>query len=819
MPPAKLPVNRWTTLYAGQSPTHVPGRMVWLPGSRQGLVTVRAVQLAWWNVKGRESAIYTEGLFFSPEKGAWDRRPMRFAENLNMDRDSTGPACAWLPGLKKVLLVHPPEVLRPKPDGTAWPDVTGWLYDPERSEWTPIKSGVSMSDRPSDFGAAPSQGQYQNRWAGPAHDRVPRWGAVAYDAHNREAVFFGGGGPWGRVGNEKEKVAPGDWIFDEVRRRVRRLTPDDAGKVAEARKWFPGHCGTWVFSEETLTWKPIEQPLGRQPPGRIVPALAYDAQHKKIVLFGGDDYTRCLGDTWVYDCATRTWQEVHPKVSPPPRALAAMVYVPGQDAVLMAGGYGSGWQGRSDTWIYRVAENTWTRLAVDVPAPAAYASADVDHDTKAVLLFGANAHLAASGFSLGFSTHAAVCALRLDLASAPISAAPADPGSSHHCKGPYDFSTPLPAEYLSEANQGLDAEAGRKLLAGLPANTWVLRKMPLVPRGRQWGSYVYDARRHTVLAWGGGHWGYTGNDVHEYDVVANRWRTQADPVAYTVRWWHGMGNYYIMSFQGWKLMGLHASRAYGVDVPSDSLLTLHGDVYSLKHHMVVGNIGLCPGGSIMASQIRECYVGAPHGLYAYGASGELGPAVHRADVAAGRWDLVAKGGPPKYNEHNHACYDSTRDRIVYFHAVRGKWSGAPAPGDPAAVWTFDFKTRKWTGQQPAGPEPVRPLGTSTYIPAMDAAFMIYAPEQGEGPEAMYFYKVGQRKWFTAAVKGDAALPNRTGRDSSPFYDPELKLLVRATHGGLADGLIQLLVMRLEPDALELAPLQSPGETPKTRSSQ
>jgi hypothetical protein len=766
---------------------------------------VRAVQLAWWNVKGRESPIYTEGLFFSPEKGAWDRRPTRFVENLNMDRDSTGPACTWLPGLKKVLLVHPPEVIRPRPDGTAAPEVTGWLYEPERNEWTPIKSGVSMSDRPSDFGQAPSQGTYQNRWAGPVHQRMPRWGGVVYDAHNREVLFFGGGGPWGRVGKEKEKVRPGDWIFDEGKHRVRRLTPDDASKVDKACKWFPGHCGTWTLSEETLTWKPIAQPLARQPSGRIVPSMAYDAQHKKIVLFGGDDYTRCLGDTWVYDCVTRTWQEVHPKDSPPPRAFAAMVYVPGQNAVLMAGGYGSGWQGRSDAWVYRLAENTWTRLGVDLLVPVAYASADIDPETKAVILFGANAHLEASGFSLGFSTHATVSALRLNMASASRSDAQADPGFPYHCKAPYDFSTPLPQEYLSEANEGLDPKAGRKLLAELPANTWVLRKMPLRPHGRQWGSYAYDVRSHTVLAWGGGHWGYTGNDVHEFDVIASRWRTQADPVAYTVRWWHGMGNYFTMSFQGWKLMGLHASRAYGVDVVSDSLLTLHGDVYSLKHHRVVGNIGICPGGSIQASQVRECYVSTPHGLYAYGESKELGPAMHRANVAEGRWDLMAQGGPSRYNEHNHVCYDSTRDRLVYFHAVRGKWSGAPAPDDPALVWTFDFKTRKWAEEKPAGPEPVRPLGTSTYIPDMDAAFVIYAPEQGDGPETMYFYKVGERRWYKAVVKGDAALPNRSGRDSSPFYDPQLNLMVRATHGGLADGFVQILLMRLDPKTLELAP--------------
>jgi hypothetical protein len=79
-------------------------------------------------------------------------------------------------------------------------------------------------------------------------------------------------------------------------------------------------------------------------------------------------------------------------------------------------------------------------------------------------------------------------------------------------------------------------------------------------------------------------------------------------------------------------------------------------------------------------------------------------------------------------------------------------------------------------------------------------------------------QVGQRKWFTAVVRGDAALPNRTGRDSSPFYDAQLKLLVRATHGGLAEGFIQVLVMRLDPEALDLAPFHGPAGTQKITPS-
>jgi hypothetical protein len=842
MPLSNLPANRWTTLYAGPAPSHAPARLVWLPSRHEGFL---------WNTARRlgpyEPLKYTEGQFFLPEQGTWQPRQVKFGGFGRPEKLVSGPMAVWLSGIRKVLLLHPQELFRPRKEAGAagpqpkraaartrmdpksqpeagpqllvWPELAGWLFDPERTEWTPIERDVSFSDHPADFGAAPSQGQRANQWAGPVHSRIPSCGALVYDAHNREAVLIGGGGPWGRVGKEKEQVRPGDWIYDEPVHRVRRLTSDEAGGVTKAREWFPGHCGTWLFSEQTLAWKPIDQPLGRQPCGRILPAATYDASLKKIVLFGGDDYTRCLDDTWVYDCATRTWTEVPPPVSPPARACAGMASVAGEEVVLLTGGYAAGWKGLCDTWVYDIAANTWTRLAAELPVPAPYCSADADPATGALIVYGANADMVISGFSHGYSTHAVVSAMRLDVGSAPKATVPPPVRApTYHCSAGILFSQPLPEDLLGAKNPGLDPKAGRKAVADLPANTWVLRTTPLAIRGRQWGSYAYDVLSHRLLAWGGGHFGYIGNDIDEYDVVANRWRSQTDPRALAPRWDHGLGTYHTMSFQGWKLMGLHASRAYGVDAVSDSLLTLHGDVYSLKHHMVVGNIGLCPGGSILPSQLREFYVSTPHGLYAYGASKELGPALHRANVAKGRWDLVAQGGPPRYNEHNHACYDSMRDRIVYFHAVRGKWSGALAPDDPAVVWTFDFKTRTWAEEKPVGPEPVRPLGTATYIPEMDAAFMIYAPEQGERPETMYFYKIGERKWFTAAVQGDAALPNRTGRDSSPFYDPHLKLLVRATHGGLAEGFIQILLLRLEPKTLALAPFQPPEAAPKTPSS-
>jgi hypothetical protein len=85
---------------------------------------------------------------------------------------------------------------------------------------------------------------------------------------------------------------------------------------------------------------------------------------------------------------------------------------------------------------------------------------------------------------------------------------------------------------------------------------------------------------------------------------------------------------------------------------------------------------------------------------------------------------------------------------------------------------------------------------------MDAVLVVFGdPKAGrKGRETMYFYKCAERKWYTAPHVGEHKhLPNTTGRDSSIFYDPELKLVLRATTGAGVD----IHVMRLVPEKLDL----------------
>lgn len=44
-----------------------------------------------------------------------------------------------------------------------------------------------------------------------------------------------------------------------------------------------------------------------------------------------------------------------------------------------------------------------------------------------------------------------------------------------------------------------------------------------------WSGGAYDTRRDRLLAWGGGHYAYAGNEIYAFDIVSLRWQRLSDP--------------------------------------------------------------------------------------------------------------------------------------------------------------------------------------------------------------------------------------------------------------------------------------------------
>jgi hypothetical protein len=117
---------------------------------------------------------------------------------------------------------------------------------------------------------------------------------------------------------------------------------------------------------------------------RMSPALAYDALHDRVVVFGGDPGGAPLADTWQWD--GKLWTQIA-DTGPSARHSASMAYDPQTQRIVLFGG-ASGPDLLADTWAWDGAE--WTQVADTGPlARAGHAMAYSSALTRVVLFGGA----------------------------------------------------------------------------------------------------------------------------------------------------------------------------------------------------------------------------------------------------------------------------------------------------------------------------------------------------------------------------------------------------------------------------------------------
>jgi len=138
---------------------------------------------------------------------------------------------------------------------------------------------------------------------------------------------------------------------------------------------------TWVWNG--TTWA-LQTPAA-SPTARYGASMAYDAARGKVVLFGGDGPSGYLNDTWVWDGTN--WTEESPGSSPPVRYAATMAYDAAHGQVVLFGGYSSISGALGDTWAWN--GTNWAQETPATSPSARYAAAmafDAPHGQT--VLFG-----------------------------------------------------------------------------------------------------------------------------------------------------------------------------------------------------------------------------------------------------------------------------------------------------------------------------------------------------------------------------------------------------------------------------------------------
>lgn len=193
---------------------------------------------------------------------------------------------------------------------------------------------------------------------------------------------------------------PGPLVYDEASQRLIQ-------HGARLTLAYDPERNAWVTVAADLSINPgYNHPLcGGFYPGPCHPvyghAMAYDAESKRIILFGGSNsHGGLLNLTWTFDSNTSTWTRMNPPNAPSARSRHAMVYDAASDRVILFGGvnYSDSSSLFGDTWAYNYNDNTWTALNPTKP-PSARRSAAMAYDTESdrVILFGGFARTESGG--------------------------------------------------------------------------------------------------------------------------------------------------------------------------------------------------------------------------------------------------------------------------------------------------------------------------------------------------------------------------------------------------------------------------------------
>jgi hypothetical protein len=477
------------------------------------------------------------------------------------------------------------------------------------------------------------------------------WSSMCYDRHNKQFILFGGG----NIQSER------------------------------------GDPGTWTYSPSANVWKKLD--LDVQPPQRANSRLVYDPVHKKVILFGGDQLDQLIADTWAFDVVKSKWEQLRPKLSPTPRAAHAMLWLPKAKKVLLLGGYG--YTSTTDyvaslyktlpleAWTFDPATGEWQLVerferskSPDGPVNFFFSAAVDDDDTVVVL---------------GADRSTWMCKFDVSKVDGEATAkSGVAPGTVVRRTDSHD-----PAWYKRDVPP-VDAAKVAAELKALPANEWVKRPTPKMPRmNMDWGSAVFAPDLDMIIRFSGGHSAYSGTAPQVYDVKTDRYTIPFAP-EYPIEYVYSNDQVHgEWSFKGNPWMTGHTYKSTGYDPHLKSLLfTAHEYSYSFdplkgkwtrfternpwKPNMYIVTVCATPEGAVVWGDRR----GGNEALWRL--DGETRT----------RKSLPLKGTlPSKSPDHHGLAHDSKRDRLLFF-SDHGEHRGDVAE--------YDFKTGQARWLNPAG---------------------------------------------------------------------------------------------------------------------
>lgn len=271
---------------------------------------------------------------------------------------------------------------------------------------------------------------------------------------------------------------------------------------------------TWIFDYETKTW--TELALSTSPMSRHSHVMVFDSTNEVIVLFGGYNGTSPSSDTWVFNCASEIWTEVTPEMSPPDRMSQAMVYDSVNEKVLLFSGYGPDGPFVDDTWAYDYATNTWEEMSPAVSPHARYGAAYAfDEVNESMIIFGGNSN----GYFSDTWSYQYLVDTWIELAPTT------HPQPLKWSSMTYDPTNQK--SILFGGDIGYPLVSNETWIYDSTSNEWVEREPVNTPSGREAFGFTFDSVNEKAILYGGslgtGNTADLFNETWTYDYLTNTW--------------------------------------------------------------------------------------------------------------------------------------------------------------------------------------------------------------------------------------------------------------------------------------------------------
>jgi Galactose oxidase, central domain len=298
--------------------------------------------------------------------------------------------------------------------------ITGRIYRLQQSatlaaaSWTSIATKTAADANGVEFlvddGALVDHGFYRIALVDPGSWRIvdssgpSEGGMVAYDTDRHVAVMFACVGSyandtWEFDGTSWRQInVPGS--LPPARDGSGKMVYDPEGnRIVMLGGWWPDDNDPWTW-EYIVTgpgpndreWRAV---TSSGPGQRGAMVMAWDSSRRKALLFGGNRYQTFYNDTWTFDAANNTWQNLGGWG--PSRFAAGLVYDSRRDRFVMFGGTGRWWSGdyeygRGNTNEFDPATGTWTEIVAEgtpgTPGPRWFPTMVYDPVSGVTLLMG-----------------------------------------------------------------------------------------------------------------------------------------------------------------------------------------------------------------------------------------------------------------------------------------------------------------------------------------------------------------------------------------------------------------------------------------------